>query len=358
MRLMNFWVENHKNFKTKQGIFFTHEDGTPFTSVGVYGPNSGGKTNFLEACHSIVEGLQGNKRSYTPNKHASDQESTYAWTVEHNDRAYVYGYSIDASGITHESLEYLAASDYDNEENDDPDTVKIFDRDEHSKYGVDSLEDSVLLAYELLCGELLDEDSLKILKYLLGFFYASPENMYMSPKLLEDRGLTSDEVVATFIGAADGLDKPFGEIVADDLDELSPKLQEWVKTSIGVVSALYDGRFVIADDFGEGVHPELVYALLEGINNGMLDFDESAPTKQMIYATQNVAVMYHLARFVGLPKIHDICFIDRNHHGEVEIYDIYDFENDESRTHKIFVRYMVGVLGATPLSCSSFYSVW
>ena len=42
MRLMNFWVENHKNFKTKQGVFFTHEDGTPFTTVGVYGPNSGG----------------------------------------------------------------------------------------------------------------------------------------------------------------------------------------------------------------------------------------------------------------------------------------------------------------------------
>lgn len=358
MRLMNFWVENHKNFKTKQGIFFTHEDGTPFTSVGVYGPNSGGKTNFLEACYSIVEGLQGNKRSYTPNKNALDQESTYAWTIEHNDRAYVYGYSIDASGITHESLEYMAASDYDNEENDDPDTVKIFDRDDHSKYGVDSLDGSVLLAYELLRGELLDEDSLKVLKYLLGFFYASPKNMYMSHKLLEDRGLTSDEVIATFIGAADGSDKPFGEIVADDLDELSPKLQGWVKTTIGVVSALYDGRFVIADDFGEGVHPELVYALLEGINNGMLDFDESTPTKQMIYATQNVAVMYHLARFVGLPKIHDICFIDRNHHGEVEIYDIYDFENDESRTHKIFVRYMVGVLGATPMSCSSFYGVW
>lgn len=358
MRLMNFWVENHKNFKTKQGIFFTHEDGTPFTSVGVYGSNSGGKTNFLEACYSIVEGLQGYERSYTPNKSASDQESTYAWTVEHKDRAYVYGYSIDASGITHESLEYMAASDYDNEENDDPDTVKVFDRNEHSKYGVDSSDGSVLLAYELLCGELLDEDSLKVLKYLLGFFYASPKNMYMSHKLLEDRGLTSDEVVATFIGAADGLDKPFGEIVADDLDELSPKLQEWVKTTIGIVSALYDGRFVIADDFGEGVHPELVYALLEGINNGMLEFDESAPVKQMIYATQNVAVMYHLARFIGLPKIHDICFIDRNHHGETEIYDIYDFENDESRTHKIFVRYMVGVLGATPLSCSSFYSVW
>lgn len=318
----------------------------------------GGKTNFLEACYSIVEGLQGNKRSYTPNKNALDQESTYAWTIEHNDRAYVYGYSIDASGITHESLEYMAASDYDNEENDDPDTVKIFDRDDHSKYGVDSSDGSVLLAYELLHGELLDEDSLKVLKYLLGFFYASPENMYMSPKLLEDRGLTSDEVIATFIGATDGSDKPFGEIVADDLDELSPKLQEWVKTTIGVVSALYDGRFVIADDFGEGVHPELVYALLEGINNGMLDFDESAPVKQMIYATQNVAVMYHLGRFIGLPKIHDICFIDRNHHGETEIYDIYDFENDESRTHKIFVRYMVGVLGATPLSCSSFYSVW
>ena len=318
----------------------------------------GGKTNFLEACYSIVEGLQGNKRSYTPNKNALDQESTYAWTIEHNDRAYVYGYSIDASGITHESLEYMAASDYDNEENDDPDTVKIFDRDDHSKYGVDSSDGSVLLAYELLHGELLDEDSLKVLKYLLGFFYASPENMYMSPKLLEDRGLTSDEVIATFIGATDGSDQPFGEIVADDLDELSPKLQEWVKTTIGVVSALYDGRFVIADDFGEGVHPELVYALLEGINNGMLDVDESAPVKQMIYATQNVAVMYHLGRFIGLPKIHDICFIDRNHHGETEIYDIYDFENDESRTHKIFVRYMVGVLGATPLSCSSFYSVW
>lgn len=358
MRLMNFWVENHKNFKTKQGIFFTHEDGTPFTSVGVYGPNSGGKTNFLEACYSIVEGLQGNKRSYAPNKNASDQESTYAWTIEHNDRAYVYGYSIDTSGITHESLEYMAASDYDNEENDDPDTVKIFDRDDHSKYGVDSLDSSVLLAYELLHGELLDEDSLKVLKYLLGFFYASPENMYMSHKLLEDRGLTSDEVIAIFIGAADGLDKPFGEIVADDLDELSPKLQDWVKTTIGIVSALYDGRFVIADDFGEGVHPDLVYALLEGINNGMLDFDESAPVKQMIYATQNVAVMYHLGRFVGLPKIHDVCFIDRNHHGETEIYDIYDFENDENRTHKIFVRYMVGVLGATPMSCSSFYSVW
>ena len=358
MRLMNFWVENHKNFKTKQGIFFTHEDGTPFTSVGVYGPNSGGKTNFLEACYSIVEGLQGNKRSYAPNKNASDQESTYAWTVEHNDRAYVYGYSIDASGITHDSLEYMAASDYDNEENDDPDAVKIFDRDDHSKYGVDSLDSSVLLAYELLHGELLDEDSLKVLKYLLGFFYASPENMYMSHKLLEDRGLTSDEVIATFIGAADGLDKPFGEIVADDLDELSPKLQDWVKTTIGIVSALYDGRFVIADDFGEGVHPDLVYALLEGINNGMLDFDESTPVKQMIYATQNVAVMYHLGRFVGLPKIHDVCFIDRNHHGETEIYDIYDFENDENRTHKIFVRYMVGVLGATPMSGSSFYSVW
>ena len=68
MRLMNFWVENHKNFKTKQGIFFTHEDGTPFTTVGVYGPNSGGKTNFLEACYSIVSGLQGQEGSYTPNR--------------------------------------------------------------------------------------------------------------------------------------------------------------------------------------------------------------------------------------------------------------------------------------------------
>lgn len=255
----------------------------------------------------------------------------------------------------------MAASDYDNEENDDPDTVNIFNRDDHSKYGVDSLGSSVLLAYELLRSVrvgLLDEDSLEVIKYLSRFFYASPEHMYMSHKLLEDRGLTSDEIIATFIGAADGSDKPFGEILADDLDELSPKMQDWVKTTIGIVSALYDGRFVIADNFREGVHPELVYALLEGINNSMLDFDESAPVKQMIYATQNVAVMYHLGRFIGLPKIHDICFIDRNHHGEVEIYDIYDFENDESRTHKIFVRYMVGVLGATPLSCSSFYSVW
>ena len=128
------------------------------------------------------------------------------------------------------------------------------------------------------------------------------KNMYMSHKLLEDQGLTSDEIIATFIGAADGSDKPFGEIVADDLDELSPKLQEWVKTTIGIVSALYDGRFVIADDFGEGVHPELVYALLEGINNGMLDFDESAPVKQMIYATQNVAVMYHWVVLLGYLK--------------------------------------------------------
>lgn len=255
----------------------------------------------------------------------------------------------------------MAASDYDNEDNDDPDTVNIFDRDDHSKYGVESLGSSVLLAYELLRsvrGDLLDEDSLEVIKYLSRFFYASPKNMHMSHKLLEGWGLTSDEVIATFIGAADGSDKPFGEIFANDLDELSLKLQDWVKTTIGIVSALYDGRFVIADDFGEGVHPDLVYALLEGINNGMLDFDESAPVKQMIYATQDVAVMYHLGRFIGLPKIHDICFIDRNHHGEVEIYDIYDFENDENRTHKIFVRYMVGVLGATPMSCSSFYSVW
>lgn len=53
----------------------------------------------------------------------------------------------------------MAASDYDNEDNDDPDTVNIFDRDDHSKYGVESLGSSVLLAYELLRsvrGDLLD----------------------------------------------------------------------------------------------------------------------------------------------------------------------------------------------------------
>jgi len=68
-------------------MFFTPEEGEgAYTSVGVYGPNSGGKTNFLEACYSIVSGLQGYERSYTPNKNASDQESIYAWTVEHKDK--------------------------------------------------------------------------------------------------------------------------------------------------------------------------------------------------------------------------------------------------------------------------------
>ena len=87
MRLISFAVENHKNFKEKQGMFFTPEEGEgAYTSVGVYGPNSGGKTNFLEACCSIVSGLQGYGRSYTPNKNAPDRESTYAWTVEYEDK--------------------------------------------------------------------------------------------------------------------------------------------------------------------------------------------------------------------------------------------------------------------------------
>lgn len=68
-------------------MFFTPEEGEgAYTSVGVYGPNSGGKTNFLEACCSIVSGLQGYGRSYTPNKNAPDRESTYAWTVEYEDK--------------------------------------------------------------------------------------------------------------------------------------------------------------------------------------------------------------------------------------------------------------------------------
>lgn len=78
MRLISFAVENHKNFREKQGMFFTPEEGEgAYTSVGVYGPNSGGKTNFLEACYSIVSGLQGHGVQYTPNTHAAGQESNY-----------------------------------------------------------------------------------------------------------------------------------------------------------------------------------------------------------------------------------------------------------------------------------------
>lgn len=91
MRLISFAVENHKNFKEKQGMFFTPEEGEgAYTSVGVYGPNSGGKTNFLKACHSVALGLQGHEMQYTPNNHATGQVSSYEWTVAHDDKVYVY----------------------------------------------------------------------------------------------------------------------------------------------------------------------------------------------------------------------------------------------------------------------------
>lgn len=349
MRLISFAVENHKNFKEKQGMFFTPEEGEgAYTSVGVYGPNSGGKTNFLKACHSVALGLQGHEMQYTPNNHATGQVSSYEWTVAHDDKVYVYAYSIDNSGITDESLEYMSASDYDDEENDDPDTVNIFDREDSGN--------CTLLAYELLRDEILDREALAVLKYLSNIFWASPENTYVSPKLIEDRGLTRDEVIGTFVGAVDGIDKPFNKVTADDLNHLSPTLQDWVKTTLGAVSALYDGRFVIADNFGEGAHPELVYDFLEGINGGLY-LHESEPVKQMVYATQNVAVMYSLTHFFGVPEAHNFCFIERGHKGWSEIFDIQDFTEEETRTHRMFGMYIRGKLGAKPLGMSCWYRV-
>lgn len=330
-------------------MFFTPEEGeVAYTSVGVYGPNSGGKTNFLKACHSVALGLQGHEMQYTPNKHATGQVSSYEWTVAHGDKVYVYAYYIDDSGITDESLEHMLASDYDDEENDDPDTVNIFDREDSGN--------CTLLAYELLRDEILDGEALAVLKYLSNIFWASPENMYISPKLIEDRGLTRDEVIGTFVGAVDGIDKPFGKVSSDDLNHLSPTLQGWVETTLGIVSALYDGRFVIADNFGEGVHPELVYYFLEGINGGLYLCD-SDPVKQTVYATQNVAVMYSLTHLVGLTQAHNVCFIDRNHNGKTEIFDIQDFKEEETRTHRMFGMYIRGKLGATPVGISFPYRV-
>jgi hypothetical protein len=349
MRLISFAVENHKNFREQQGMFFTPEEGEgAYTSVGVYGPNSGGKTNFLTACHSVALGLQGHEMQYTPNNHATGQGSSYEWTVAHDDKVYVYAYSIDNSGITNESLEYMSASDYDNEGKDDPDTVKSFERED--------LGNCTLLAYELLRDEILDGEDLAVLKYLSNIFWASPENTYVSPKLVEDRGLTCDEVIGTFVGAVDGMDKPFNKVTSDDLNHLSPTLQDWVETTLGIVSALYDGRFVIADNFGEGVHPELVYDFLEGINGGLY-LRDSEPVKQMVYATQNVAVMYSLTHLVGLTQAHNVCFIDRNHNGKTEIFDIQDFKEEETRTHRMFGMYIRGKLGATPVGMSFPYRV-
>lgn len=349
MRLISFAVENHKNFREQQGMFFTPEEGEgAYTSVGVYGPNSGGKTNFLTACHSVALGLQGHEMQYTPNNHATGQGSSYEWTVAHDDKVYVYAYSIDNSGITNESLEYMSASDYDNEGKDDPDTVKSFERED--------LGNCTLLAYELLRDEILDGEDLAVLKYLSNIFWASPENTYVSPKLVEDRGLTCDEVIGTFVGAVDGMDKPFNKVTSDDLNHLSPTLQDWVETTLGIVSALYDGRFVIADNFGEGVHPELVYDFLEGINGG-LHLRDSEPVKQMVYATQNVAVMYSLTHLVGLTQAHNVCFIDRNHNDKTEIFDIQDFKEEETRTHRMFGMYIRGKLGATPVGMSFPYRV-
>ena len=349
MRLISFAVENHKNFREQQGMFFTPEEGEgAYTSVGVYGPNSGGKTNFLTACQSVALGLQGHEMQYTPNDHAAEQGSSYEWAVAHDDKVYVYAYSIDNSGITDESLEYMSASDYDNEENDDPDTVNIFDRED--------LGNCTLLAYELLRDEILDGEALAVLKYLSNIFWASPENTYISPKLVEERGLTRDEVIGTFVGAVDGIDKPFNKVTSDDLNHLSPTLRGWVETTIGIVSALYDGRFVIADNFGEGVHPELVYDFLEGINGGLY-LRDSEPVKQMVYATQNVAVMYSLTHLVGLTQAHNVCFIDRNHNGKTEIFDIQDFKEEETRTHRMFGMYIRGKLGATPVGMSFPYRV-
>ena len=349
MRLISFAVENHKNFREQQGMFFTPEECEgAYTSVGVYGPNSGGKTNFLTACHSVALGLQGHEMQYTPNNHATGQGSSYEWTVAHDDKVYVYAYSIDNSGITNESLEYMSASDYDNEGKDDPDTVKSFERED--------LGNCTLLAYELLRDEILDGEDLAVLKYLSNIFWASPENTYVSPKLVEDRGLTCDEVIGTFVGAVDGMDKPFNKVTSDDLNHLSPTLQDWVETTLGIVSALYDGRFVIADNFGEGVHPELVYDFLEGINGGLY-LRDSEPVKQMVYATQNVAVMYSLTHLVGLTQAHNVCFIDRNHNGKTEIFDIQDFKEEETRTHRMFGMYIRGKLGATPVGMSFPYRV-
>jgi hypothetical protein len=285
---------------------------------------------------------------YTPNNHATGQGSSYEWTVAHDDKVYVYAYSIDNSGITNESLEYMSASDYDNEGKDDPDTVKSFERED--------LGNCTLLAYELLRDEILDGEDLAVLKYLSNIFWASPENTYVSPKLVEDRGLTCDEVIGTFVGAVDGMDKPFNKVTSDDLNHLSPTLQDWVETTLGIVSALYDGRFVIADNFGEGVHPELVYDFLEGINGGLY-LRDSEPVKQMVYATQNVAVMYSLTHLVGLTQAHNVCFIDRNHNGKTEIFDIQDFKEEETRTHRMFGMYIRGKLGATPVGMSFPYRV-
>lgn len=349
MRLISFAVENHKNFKEKQGMFFTPEEGEgAYTSVGVYGPNSGGKTNFLKACHSVTLGLQGHEMQHTPNNHATGQVSSYEWTVAHDDKVYVYAYSIDDSGITDESLEYMSASDYDDEKNDDPDTVNIFDRED--------LGNCTLLAYELLRDEILDGEALAVLNYLSNIFWASPENMYVSPRLVEDRGLTSEEVISAFVGAVDGADKPREQVTADDLNHLSPNLQGWVKTTIGIVSALYDGRFVIADNFGEGVHPELVQGFLDEINGGLCQ-REPEPAKQVVYATQNVAVMYSLTHIIGVSDAHNFCFIGRGRNGGSEIFDIHDFREEETRTHRMFGMYICGALGALPFGDSSVYRI-
>ena len=227
-------------------------------------------------------------------------------------------------------------------------TVNIFDREDLGNY--------TLLAYELLRDEILGGEALAVLKYLSNIFWASPENMYISPKLVEDRGLTREEVIGTFVGAVDGIDKPFGKVTADDLNHLSPTLQDWVKITLGIVSALYDGRFVIADDFGDGVHPELVYDFLEGINGGLY-LHESEPVKQMVYATQNVAVIYSLTHLFGVPEAHNFCFVERGHKGGSEIFDIQDFKEEETRTRRMFGMYIRGKLGANPLGMSCWYRV-
>ena len=93
-----------------------------------------------------------------------------------------------------------------------------------------------------------------------------------------------------------------------------------------------------------------------GINGGLY-LRDSEPVKQMVYATQNVAVMYSLTHLVGLTQAHNVCFIDRNHNGKTEIFDIQDFKEEETRTHRMFGMYICGKLGATPVGMSFPYRV-
>ena len=113
---------------------------------------------------------------------------------------------------------------------------------------------------------------------------------------------------------------------------------------------------MVGSFFGDGVHPELVYDFLEGINGGLY-LHELEPVKQMVYATQNVAVMYSLTHLFGVSEAHNFCFVERGHKGGSEIFDIQDFKEEETRTRRMFGMYIRGKLGATPVGMSFPYRV-